>query len=179
MNDLPYWDVAAIQIWICTRDLSYVQRRLTGDAKLDGEQIYSILAEFEYNEGYEKRSLVVSEKQAKDELLAKLRRGELEAQGVKFDPFNTGQPVSDTFQNIPENDWAILQIHLFPRNIGGRYVASYGHNWWQHIVCPGEMVRQLWPVEPGSAKPLCEKKRAARRFLQSWEPKPRSEGGDL
>jgi hypothetical protein len=178
MTDHPYWGIAAIQIWICTRDLSYVQRRLTGDARQDEEQIHSILAEFECNEGYEKRSLVVSEKQAKTELFAKLRCGDLQAQGIKFDPFNTGQPVSDTFQDIPAIDWSVLKIHLFPYDFGGRYVASYGHNWWRHVVCSGVTVRQLWPVEPGSEMALSEEKRVARRFLQSWEPKPRREGGD-
>ena len=142
--------------------------RLTGDAKRDEEQIYSILAEFECNQGYEKRSLVVSEKQAKTELFAKLRCGELKAQGVKIDPFNKGQPVSDTFQNIPANDWAVLEIHLFRRNFGGRYVASYGHNWWRHIVCPSAVVRELWPAGAGSARPLSHREQVARIFLEDW-----------
>jgi len=175
MNDLPYWSIAAVQLWICTREFSYVQKRLTGDVKRDEEQIYAILAEFECNEGYEERSLVDSEQQAKTELSAKLRCGELKAQGVKFGPFNNGQPFSDTFQDIPANDWAVLKIHLFPYDFGGRYVASYGHNWWRHILCPSAVVRKLWPPKPG-----CDSDAAGNNAAASL-PKPRKGGrpGDL
>jgi hypothetical protein len=151
MSELPFWGIAAVQLWICTREFSYVQMRLTGDAERDEEQIYYILAEFERNLGCEKRSLVVSEMQAKKDLYTKLRCDELKAQGVKFDPFNTGQPVSSTFQNIPANDWVVLKIHLFPRDFGGRYVASYGNNWWRHVVCPSAVVRELWPRDQTKA----------------------------
>ena len=46
MNDLPYWGIAAIKVWICTRELSYVQERLTGDARRDEKHVWDVLAEF-------------------------------------------------------------------------------------------------------------------------------------
>ena len=97
------------------------QRRLTGDAKRDEEHVCDVLARFELEplnleaaelpEGYEtkKRPLVVSQTQAKEELLARLRSGKLKAQGDKCDPFNEGKPVSDTAQEIPARRLGIFK----------------------------------------------------------------------
>ena len=128
-----------------------------------------MLAEFIYNEGRRKRPLLISQEQAKEELLATLRCGALKARGVRRDP-DKRKPVSDTFQDIPTCDWMILTFGLSPPERGGRYVAFYEHNCfpWQHVVCSGATVRQLWPTAPGSAKPLSDREQAARIFLESW-----------
>ena len=178
MNDLPYWGVAAIQIWICTRDFSSVQTRLTGDAERDEEHVVLELARFEMGhanlecdlpEGYERRSLLVSKEQAVEEFLAKLRCGELKALGIKCDPKNEGNPVSDTAQDIPTFDWAFLRFRPFPRGLGGRYAAFYKQSYfpsWQHVVCSGTTVRDLWPAEPGSTIARSNREQAARTFLE-------------
>ncbi len=158
MNNLPYWGIAAIQIWICTRELSYVQKRLTGDAQRDEIDGWDVLAEFHLGssncehkdlpEGWEKRSLLVSKEQAKAELLAKLRSGELRAQGIKCDPRNDGRPDSYTAQAIPICDWGYLRLRAILHK--DRYAAFYEHDdipSWRHVVCPGAMVRQLWPQD--------------------------------
>jgi hypothetical protein len=183
MNDLPYWGIAAIQLWICTRDLWYVQRRLTGNAQRDEEHVCDVLAQFELEplnleaaelpEGYEKekRPLVVSTRQANEELLARLRSGELKAQGVKCDPFNEGKAVSDTVQDIPACDWGYLKFGPFPNSLGGRYAAFYEHNdcpSWRHIVCPGVTAQQLWPALD-EIKPFADRLRAAFAFLDGWQ----------
>jgi hypothetical protein len=180
MTDLPFWGIAAVQIWICTRDFSFVQRRLTGDAKRDEEHVALELARYEIglpssecdlSEVYEKRSLVVSKEQAIEELLTKLRLGELKALGVKCEPKNEGNPVSDTAEDIPTCCWAYLRFRPFPRGLEGRYAAFYEDNGfpsWRHVVCSGATVRQLWPAEPGSEVALSNREHAARTFLEGW-----------
>jgi len=225
MNDLPYWGIAAIQVWICTRELSYVQKRLTGDAQRDEKLVWDVLSDFQIGplnlecdeellakprsgesqaegiksdlfnkwnpvsdtaqyiplcdweyfgigrlpEGWQIRSLLVSQEQAVAELLAKLRSGELQAKGIECDPANEGKPVSYTARDIPVCDWRCLKIGRLRHLTGDRYAAFFDDNnypSWRHVVCPGAVVRQLWPQDqtetpeaapgsnaaPGSAK---------------------------
>ena len=106
MTDLPYWGITAVLFWIRTRDLSYVQRLLTGDAKRDEDYCYYcfMIGKFQSPEGREKRPIVVSKEQAAAELHAKVRSGELKVAGIKCDPRNKGEPVSDTVQDIPQQE---------------------------------------------------------------------------
>jgi hypothetical protein len=177
MTDLPYWGIAAALVWICTRDLSYIQMLQTGDAggyeKPTALDISLVLAKFQQNE---KRPNVMSKEQAKAELLAKLRTGELKARGVKCDPFNKGNAISDTAQDIPATDWMDLRLDSCPPNSGGhsdgRYAAFFEHNWypsWRRVRCLSATAQQLWPTERGSARPLSDREKAVRAFLEDWQ----------
>ena len=160
MTDLRDWNVPAILIWICTRDYEVIQTLFSGDAERDQQHVALHLARLCYKE--------LPLKQANDELLAKLRCGELEAQGFKCDPDNKGNPVSDTVQDIPTCDWACLRIHPFPPGVEGRYAAFYRDNSfpsWRRVVCLSAAVRELWPPEPGSAMKLY-REQVARTFLE-------------
>ena len=109
MNDLPYWGVAAIQIWICTQRAFVMSKSgLRETQSVTKKHVCDVLAEFIYNEGRRKRPLLISQEQAKEELLATLRCGELKARGVRRDP-DKRKPVSDTVQDIPTCDWMILR----------------------------------------------------------------------
>jgi len=149
MTDLPYWGITAVLFWIRTRDFSYVQQLLTGDAKRDEDYSYYcfMIGEFQSPEGREKRPLVVSKEQAAAELHAKVRFGELKVAGIKCDPRNKGEPVSDTVQDIPARDWGNLGFSLCSDD---SYAAFYENNRypsWRHMVCLSVTVRQLWPQD--------------------------------
>ena len=155
MTELPYWGIAATLVWICTRDLSYIQMLQTGDAgwyeKPTALDISLVLAKFQQNE---KRPNVMSIEQAKAELLAKLRTGELKARGVKCDPFNKGNAISDTAQDIPATDWMDLRLDSCPPNSGGhsdgRYAAFFEHNHypsWRRVRYLSATAQQLWPQD--------------------------------
>ena len=91
--------------------------------------------------------------------------------GIKCDPRNKGEPVSDTVQDIPTRDWGNLGFGLFPYDLDGSYAAFYENNRypsWRHMVCSSVTVRDLWPAEPGSTIALSNREQAARTFLERW-----------